>query len=68
MYEELDGPKVRAMRESDEAYAGEFAERTVITSPTLCRVERNEEPVTVPTARKIAALQVESPQALGLPR
>jgi DNA-binding XRE family transcriptional regulator len=50
-----DGPKVRALREAHEPNAGKFAQKAGISRRTLTRVERNEGPVQLATARKIGA-------------
>jgi transcriptional regulator with XRE-family HTH domain len=60
MYVKTDGPKVRALREANEPNAREFAREAEISRRTLTRVECNEGPVELATARKIgAALDVD---------
>jgi transcriptional regulator with XRE-family HTH domain len=53
MYVEVDGQKVRELREQQGATAGEIADKAGITRSTLRRVERNEGPVLPGTARGI---------------
>ena len=55
-----DGPKVRALCEASESSTREFAQKAGISRRTLRRVERNEGPVRLGTARKIGpALDVD---------
>ena len=68
MFVQLDGPKVRELREADGAGRSSLARRAGISPTTLRRVEGNRGPVMVKTARKIAAaLDVDPPQRLGRP-
>ncbi len=63
---ELDGERVRTMREGVAPTKAEFARRVGIAPATLRQAERGEA-VSARTGRKIAAaLGVEPPQRLGL--
>ena len=65
MYVELDGSRVRTMRGGRGFNGATFARRAGLSPKTLHRVERNQGPVRVITARKIgAALDVDDPRSL----
>lgn len=65
MFVNLDGVKVRRLREREWASREEMAKRAKVGASTLRNVEANKGPVRLSTARKIAqALGVE-PKSLG---
>lgn len=55
MYVRTDGPRVRELRQNCQLGAAAFARMAGASLRTLTRVERNEGPVTLRTARKIGA-------------
>ena len=62
---ELDGARVRYMRGSRAFNGAAFARIAGISPNTLRRVERNQGPVSVSTARKIGAALDVDPRSLG---
>ena len=67
MYVELYGENVKALREEWGMTKRDLAEAAGISTTTARNAERGE-PVSVPTARSVAAvLRVNPPQRLGQP-
>ena len=66
MYVEMDGAKVRTMREGRGFNGAAFARAASVSPKTLRRVEHNRGAVRVSTARKIGAtLGKVDPRSLG---